>query len=75
MPDDFDRAQEREQIERDDAILRARLEGRRDRASVGRRDCLDCGEEIPAERRSAVPGATRCAPHQSIVDRDNRLRR
>lgn len=75
MPDDFDLAQDREQVERDSAILRTRLDARRDRTGAGRRDCLDCGEAIPEARRRAVPNATRCAPHQSIVDRDNRLRR
>jgi len=36
------------------AIVRARLEGE------GRPDCLDCGCDIPVQRRQAVKNAVRC---------------
>ena len=68
MPDEFDAAQIREQLERDAAIGRARrgallLQG------MGRPDCEDCGEDIPEERRAVVPGAIRCAGCQTLHDR------
>lgn len=29
-------------------------------------DCLDCGEEIPPERREAMPGCRRCIDCQTL---------
>ena len=34
----------------------------------GRRDCEDCGVEIPVTRRRALPGARTCVPCQSQRD-------
>jgi phage/conjugal plasmid C-4 type zinc finger TraR family protein len=58
LTDIFDRASELELRQREDAIARQR-------ASVapvtdGKADCVDCGVDIPAKRREAVPGCTRC---------------
>ena len=32
--------------------------------------CADCGVEIPAARREAVPGVRRCVGCQSALDKD-----
>jgi len=49
------------------ALVQARLQGQ------GRPDCLDCGEDIPKERRDAVSNAVRCKECQD--DHDKRERR
>ncbi|MBV1690338.1 DksA/TraR family C4-type zinc finger protein [Novosphingobium sp. G106] len=35
----------------------------------GLENCEDCGEEIPAARRKALPGARTCVPCQSARDK------
>lgn len=35
----------------------------------GTKDCVECGEEIPARRRQALPGVSRCIACQSENDR------
>lgn len=35
----------------------------------GTRECVECGEEIPAGRRAALPGVTTCVACQSGRDR------
>ena len=47
------------------AAVRARMEG------PGRPDCLDCGFDIPKERRDAVKNAVRCKECQDIEDARN----
>lgn len=56
MSDLLDEAQAKEERERDASIARvtAKLDG--DSES----QCIDCGAEIPAQRRNAVPGVKRC---------------
>jgi len=44
------------------AAARARMQGQ------GRPDCLDCGYDIPKERRAAVSNAVRCKPCQDHHD-------
>jgi phage/conjugal plasmid C-4 type zinc finger TraR family protein len=53
------------QAERDKAIadVRAKL------AEPGSEDCEDCGEEIPKQRRDAMPSARRCADCESRRER------
>lgn len=58
MTDIFDRASELELRQREDAIARHRAYVAP--PTDGLADCIDCGVEIPAERREAAPGATRC---------------
>ena len=38
-------------------------------AGPGEIHCQECGEEIPAGRRRALPGARTCVPCQSALDR------
>ncbi len=45
------------------AAVRARMAG------PGRPDCLDCGYDIPKERRDAVSNAVRCKECQDIEDK------
>jgi phage/conjugal plasmid C-4 type zinc finger TraR family protein len=51
--------------ERDKAIgdIRARL------AEPGADACEDCGDEIPAQRRAAMPSARRCAACETRRER------
>jgi len=48
-----------------DAVLRAR---QRMPAGEGETHCAECGEEIPAARRQALPGARTCVPCQAARD-------
>lgn len=67
MPDPVDRASGIEILERISGVaaVRARMEG------PGRPDCLDCGFDIPKERRDAVKNAVRCKECQDIEDARN----
>lgn len=61
--DQFDRAQELELRQREDAIAmqRKRFAPLATAPDVDTAlDCLSCGDEIPAARRLAVPGAMLC---------------
>lgn len=61
--DPFDRSQELEQIQRDEAIAKQRMRFTSLTAAPGievAQDCLDCGNEIPLQRRKALPGVMRC---------------
>ena len=53
----------------EDAVKRAREALN---AGTGSTDCEDCGEQIPAARRKALPTATRCVGCQEISDRENK---
>lgn len=65
--DDFDRAQELEELERD----RCLAEQRRKTAVVGQavRDCEDCGGEIPEARLRAVPWVHTCVECARVRER------
>lgn len=51
-----------------DGVLNARA---RLPIGEGTLDCVECGDEIPAARRTAMPGATTCVHCQS--GRDSRI--
>lgn len=74
MPDDFDFAQQVEQSAREAAIARVRAEARRIHMPAASIFCA-CGDEIPEERRKALPGATRCIDCQTRQDRRARTSR
>lgn len=61
MTDDFDRAQEVEQRDRDLAIA-AHAASRSERIQQGNRrpDCIDCGAPIGKKRLRAVPETNHC---------------
>ncbi len=69
MSDLFDRAQDREQELRDDALAEhfRRSEKRHVDASAER--CAVCGVLIPERRRLAVPGVQTCIDCQQAVER------
>ena len=66
MTDDIDRAAQREAEMLADALRdqarRAGLAGKSEADSAT--ECADCGEEIPAARRAAVPGCQLCVACQ-----------
>lgn len=67
MTDDIDRAQDREQQLRADALRdqarRAGLAGKTGADSAT--ECIDCGVLIPEARRQAIPGCQRCVKCQT----------
>ena len=69
--DFFDKASEREQALRDDAIAaqtrRAGLAGKAVEDSAC--ECCCCGETIPEGRRRAVPGVQTCVKCQQDIER------
>lgn len=73
MSDALDRAQEAEQFRRDLAI-RAFRAGLGDLARPSAfLLCDGCGDPLDAERRKALPGATRCVECQQAAERASRL--
>jgi phage/conjugal plasmid C-4 type zinc finger TraR family protein len=69
MSDELDDAQRRDQLHRERALanaLAAMPHG------VGRADCEDCEDPIPAARRRAVPTCTRCITCQTAFDHQQR---
>lgn len=71
MSDEADAAQKRQaELDADS------LEAQRRRAALDRPGadlCADCGDEIPPERRSALPSATRCVNCQAFAERIGRI--
>lgn len=80
MADIFDRAQEINELFRENALNNQRAKAARlgiapYKKHVGivprtiRKDCSDCGEPIPAKRLKANPQATRCVECQEKYER------
>jgi phage/conjugal plasmid C-4 type zinc finger TraR family protein len=69
MVDWFDRAQELEQRQRDQAI-KAQLQRPRP-VGPSLTHCQDCDKEIPPARQ-ALGGMTRCVPCQTVHEKSNR---
>ena len=67
--DTADRAAEREQFLRDDALARQAIRAAADRA-LGTQParCCECSLTIPVARRRALPGVKRCIDCQEITD-------
>ena len=74
MTDDIDRAQAREAEMLADALReqarRAGLAGKTVADSAT--ECADCGEEIPQERRQALPGIQFCVACQARREKGKR---
>ncbi|MEJ2383319.1 MAG: DksA/TraR family C4-type zinc finger protein [Xanthomonadales bacterium] len=51
----------------EDAVNRARKQLP---SGEGRRECAECGAEIPAARRAALPGVRLCVACQEARDKD-----
>ena len=74
MADITDRATEREQQNRDDAMAamaRVRLSGTSATHCVN----ADCGEAIPQARRTALPGVQHCITCAELIEFKNKKRR
>lgn len=68
MTDQFDRAQEQEQFIRTAAIATT-VSGFRIAAQMGGfAHCMDCGDQICAERLKALPSARRCVVCQARIE-------
>jgi phage/conjugal plasmid C-4 type zinc finger TraR family protein len=64
--DEFDAAQLAEEQHRARALARLRRDAGPARS---RTRCEDCDDDIPAARRKAAPGCTRCVGCQQFEDR------
>lgn len=64
----IDQANELAQQRIDLAIAAHRL----NRNAVSAEHCSECGENIPAPRRAAVPGCQTCAECQSVIELKNK---
>jgi phage/conjugal plasmid C-4 type zinc finger TraR family protein len=77
MGDIIDRAQQYDEQYREIAIASHFSSRIAQRHQPRAADCIDCGEEIPADRREAVPDATRCIgcqeKHERIYGRNGWL--
>lgn len=67
--DNADRAAEYQQRELDAAINAVRSSAGHASPGLAPHQCVDCGGEIPLDRLSAIPGATRCTSCQMDHDR------
>lgn len=68
MADAVDVAQEINEQFQQDALAEHFRRGMRNASRLALGECLECGEEIPAERRKAVPGVTLCVGCQTIQE-------
>ena len=71
MPEIIDQANELEELQREAAIARHRI----NHSAVSATHCCDCGEDIPARRREAVAGYQRCAECQEVEEERGKHRR
>ncbi len=60
MTDIYDRATEREEQMREDALSEARYQRDQERARPAAEFCYHCDDPIPLARRQAVPGVQLC---------------
>lgn len=75
MTDIFDRASEREEVDRADAMAaqarRSGLAGKTiDDSAI---DCRVCDDPIPFERRQALPGVQTCVHCQAELEQASRI--
>lgn len=73
--DDVDRAAEREENARADAIEANRGHYARNWEVASAIECSGCGAHIPEARREAVPGVQLCIDCQSAAELTSRQRR
>ncbi|MDN3810005.1 TraR/DksA family transcriptional regulator [Klebsiella aerogenes] len=62
--DIIDTAAEIEELQRNAALSAHRI----NRNAVSAEHCTECGEDIPAPRRAAVPGCQTCAECQADLE-------
>lgn len=73
MSDAIDRAQEREQFDREMALAEHHKHSIDGLATVSVTDCIECSAEIPEARRRAVPGVQLCVDCQTTHERKEKL--
>ncbi|HDE1562538.1 TPA: TraR/DksA family transcriptional regulator [Klebsiella pneumoniae] len=71
MPEIIDQANELEELQREAAIAKCRI----NHNAVSATHCRDCGEEIPDRRRELVAGCLRCADCQEEEELRGKHRR
>ncbi|MEQ6892389.1 TraR/DksA family transcriptional regulator [Klebsiella pneumoniae] len=64
MPEIIDQANELEELQREAAIAKCRI----NHAAVSATHCRDCGEEIPERSRELVAGCQRCVSCASDIE-------
>ncbi|HEM8561045.1 TPA: TraR/DksA family transcriptional regulator [Citrobacter farmeri] len=69
-PEIIDQASEQEEMMREQAIAAHRI----NRNAVSAEHCSECGEDIPAPRRAALPGCQTCAECQGVIELRNKQR-
>lgn len=79
MTDIYDQASRTEQLEREGLLARQRADAKARQGLqqlVGTaQDCHDCGDPIPADRKKAAPGCTRCTPCEKAAEARRMLTR
>ncbi len=70
MADIIDSASEIEWLQRNNALAAHRL----NRNAVSAEHCVECGEDIPEPRRTAVPGCQTCAECQGVIEMKKKQR-
>lgn len=70
MTEIIDQASALEEQMREQAIAAHRL----NHNAVSAEHCAECGEDIPAPRRAAVPGCQTCADCQGVIELKNKQR-
>jgi len=68
MADDIDRAQEREEEMRSDALAKHARRAHGDPALPSAESCAICGEPLPAKRRLLLPGVQTCVECQNDLE-------
>ena len=68
MADQIDTAQAMATLINDIALSRHLAAQRAHDHVIGTAECIECGEEIPASRRAALPYTARCVDCQSIAE-------
>lgn len=74
--DEFDRAQELEMAQREEALARHRARFSETPGLPGAMtalDCMECGQEIPEARRRALPGIMVCVKCKDFFERTGRM--
>ena len=71
MPEIIYQANELEELQREAAIAKCRI----NHSAVSATHCRDCGEEIPERRRELVAGCQRCAGCQEEEELRGKHRR
>lgn len=69
MGDIIDRAQAYDELYREGAITAHLAMMRQGSPLDAATECIECGDEIPENRRRAVPGALRCVSCQAKIER------